>query len=468
MDYEELIHAGFTPQLEHNDEAGLSCVHLEITRKGTGTMKQGQTRHISQTEILDWIEESAKLSKKVNVGGGLHLIMGPSSSKDRHKTRSETLSYDDTGDENGNDKLALRAPFTEYNFKKVQEKFCLPPATPWAIRSQHPHFEQHIMEIADATIGFTMRKPSRRNTTMNIALSISHDTATRLTRAVLIGLSERDQESLSLQLEKLSNYSFHPLLLPTLLTCRHEFLLHEQVDVLYFHLLVNESLSRQTLIPSPDFEVPTNTNIGQSAQTKRALSIAQVALPSESEAQALIQGIDSIRKSIAVVDKLYADNSDQPEDSMKTKAATAAKLLGDYLDCCSARAHTALWDFQFLSKRANALMNALYGYAARETAIATKRDGTAMKAIALLTMFFLPATFFAIVFTMPLLDVSAPPGQPVVGSRFWMYWACVVPVTFLVLALYVTYTLVDKRLEAKEQRAAKEDPSSSTKAPQQR
>lgn len=79
--------------------------------------------------------------------------MGPSSSKDRHKTRSETLSYDDTGDENGNDKLALRAPFTEYNFKKVQEKFCLPPATPWAIRSQHPHFEQHIMEIADATIG---------------------------------------------------------------------------------------------------------------------------------------------------------------------------------------------------------------------------------------------------------------------------------------------------------------------------
>jgi hypothetical protein len=196
---------------------------------------------------------------------------------------------------------------------------------------------------------------------MNIALSISHDTTTRITRAVLIGLSEEDQESLSWQLTQLSNYSFHPLLLPTLLSCRHEILLHEQVNLLYTDLLVYESLSGQTIIASPDFEVPENANIGESALTKRALTIAQVALPSASEVQALIQGIELIRQSIVVVDELYATNSNQPEHSGRTelKAATASKILGDYLDCCSARAHTALWDFQFLSERANALMNAV-------------------------------------------------------------------------------------------------------------
>ncbi len=158
---------------------------------------------------------------------------------------------------------------------------------------------------------------------------------------------------------KLSSYSFHPLLLPTLLSCRYEILLHEQVNVLYTELLAYESLSSQTDIPSPDFPVLTKPNIGQSAPTTRALTIAQVALPSESEVQALIQGINLIRKSIVIIDKLYADNSNQPEHSVKTemKTATAAKVLGDYLDCCSARARTALWDFQFLTKRVNALMN---------------------------------------------------------------------------------------------------------------
>lgn len=194
---------------------------------------------------------------------------------------------------------------------------------------------------------------------MNIALSISHDTTTRLTRAVLIGLSEQEQDSLYLQLTKLRDCSFHPLLLPTLLTYRHEILLHNEVNVLYTGLLFYEFLSGQTVVPSPDFERPVEANIGESALTKRALSITQVALPSESEVQALIQGIDSIRKGIVAVDKLYVENSNQLEHLAKTKAEIAAKILGDYLDCCSARAHTALWDFQFLTKRANALMNAV-------------------------------------------------------------------------------------------------------------
>jgi len=58
---------------------------------------------------------------------------------------------------------------------------------------------------------------------------------------------------------------------------------------------------------------------------------------------------------------------------------------------------------------------------------------------------------------MPLLDLTAPEGQSVVTSRFWIYLTCVLPVTFVVLALYVMYTLVDKKLEAREQRAARAD-----------
>jgi hypothetical protein len=80
--------------------------------------------------------------------------MGPSSAKNHHKNQAKELSYRDIEDENGKDKLALDAPFIKDNFNKVQEKFCLPPATSWAIRSTHSHFEQHMMNIPDTiTIG---------------------------------------------------------------------------------------------------------------------------------------------------------------------------------------------------------------------------------------------------------------------------------------------------------------------------
>ncbi len=45
--------------------------------------------------------------------------MGPSSIKDRHKNKAKKLSHDDIKGENGEDKLALDAPFTKDNFKEV-------------------------------------------------------------------------------------------------------------------------------------------------------------------------------------------------------------------------------------------------------------------------------------------------------------------------------------------------------------
>ncbi|KAH6668533.1 hypothetical protein B0J14DRAFT_658438 [Halenospora varia] len=375
-------------------------------------------------------------------------------------SRSERRQFETKDSRETKDYLTLDTPFTEKNFEEVLSEFQLPLATPWVIGSIYPHFEHRSIKTGDDLIvGFTMRIPTRRVTEMNIALSISHNTTTRQTQALLIGLSEDDQKSLYKKLinPALSNFCFHPLLLPTLLTCTHEFLLHERVDLLYGDLVRIEKWSGQTVIPSPDLQ--DSPTMGESALTRRALTIAQIALPAESEAQALIQTIDLIRNSIDSVDRPYEPRSPDVEAWKKReeRIRAAAKVLRDYLDCCNARAHTALWDFQFLAQRADALMNALYSYAAQQTAIASKRDGAAMKAIALLTMFFLPATFFATLFAMPLLDVSAPPGQSMIRDRFWMYWAFVGPVTFTVIAFYIAWTFVDKRLEAKEQKAAKAD-----------
>lgn len=74
-----------------------------------------------------------------------------------------------------------------------------------------------------------------------------------------------------------------------------------------------------------------------------------------------------------------------------------------------------------------------------------------MKAIAVLTMFFLPATFVAAFFAMPLFDWSAPHGSEVVNSRFWIYWVVTVPGTLIVLGVWRVWWIFEQWKQAREQ-----------------
>lgn len=62
----------------------------------------------------------------------------------------------------------------------------------------------------------------------------------------------------------------------------------------------------------------------------------------------------------------------------------------------------------------------------RSIALASRYDSSAMKAIAFITMAFLPATFFAALFAMPLFKWEE---SLVVQGRFWVYLAFVLPTT---------------------------------------
>lgn len=66
-----------------------------------------------------------------------------------------------------------------------------------------------------------------------------------------------------------------------------------------------------------------------------------------------------------------------------------------------------------------------------------------MKAIAAVTMFFLPGTFAASIVAMPIFQWTAPAGGDVVGQRIGVYWAVAVALTLcdcgLVLPLGPSY-----------------------------
>jgi hypothetical protein len=68
-----------------------------------------------------------------------------------------------------------------------------------------------------------------------------------------------------------------------------------------------------------------------------------------------------------------------------------------------------------------------------DIAKAVMHDSTSMKTIAIMTMGFLPATFFAALFAVPSLQWDKP---TVIGSRFWIYWAVTIPTTILVFGIW--------------------------------
>lgn len=74
--------------------------------------------------------------------------------------------------------------------------------------------------------------------------------------------------------------------------------------------------------------------------------------------------------------------------------------------------------------------------ASREIARSTKEDSAAMKVIAVMTLFFLPGTFSATLFSIPSLYWSDDEtGSP----RFWVYWAITAPLTLALVGVYGFY-----------------------------
>ncbi|KAH7166072.1 hypothetical protein EDB81DRAFT_943022 [Dactylonectria macrodidyma] len=72
-----------------------------------------------------------------------------------------------------------------------------------------------------------------------------------------------------------------------------------------------------------------------------------------------------------------------------------------------------------------------------QLAKASTRDSSSMKVVAVMTMAFLPATFFAALFALPSLDWD---NEPVVQDTFWVYWAFTLPCTALVFLLWAFLT----------------------------
>jgi hypothetical protein len=86
----------------------------------------------------------------------------------------------------------------------------------------------------------------------------------------------------------------------------------------------------------------------------------------------------------------------------------------------------------------------------RTLAIESKRDSSSMKTIAAVTMAFLPGTFVASFFAMPMFDWNKPLGHNVNTHTFWIYWTVTIPLTASVFLLWWTWLRLKTAREIRE------------------
>lgn len=81
------------------------------------------------------------------------------------------------------------------------------------------------------------------------------------------------------------------------------------------------------------------------------------------------------------------------------------------------------------------------GEASRRLALTSKEDSLAMKTVAAVTITFLPGTFVAALFAMPLFRWDAPASNNgIVSRQFWIYWAVTMPLTAITLVVWYLWT----------------------------
>jgi Mg2+ and Co2+ transporter CorA len=84
-----------------------------------------------------------------------------------------------------------------------------------------------------------------------------------------------------------------------------------------------------------------------------------------------------------------------------------------------------MWTFNLLTRH--------YAESSRNIAELAQKDSYSMKTMAIVTMIFLPSTFIATLFAMPLLKWDQP---QVIQRKFSLYWAFSIPITLLVLLIW--------------------------------
>lgn len=208
----------------------------------------------------------------------------------------------------------------------------------------------------------------------------------------------------------------------------------------------------------PDYVPPQTIHLMKEAHDvlKGAIQLLDTLRWMERALKLIIQAGDELDARVRelraqAVEKGQVKEDDEEEDELTVHWHE----IRQYLDCTWRLCTSLETDRRMSELRCRAQIDIIYSKMAQEDnnlnarmAVASTRDSSSMKALAVITAIFLPGEYIGTLFGVAMFDwqegtagdpaasADAPEGwpHPVVMPSFWVYWAFTVPLTLLIVA----------------------------------
>ncbi|KAI0904832.1 hypothetical protein F4823DRAFT_613605 [Ustulina deusta] len=327
-------------------------------------------------------------------------------------------------------RLTRVLPFSQDLFSRISEAFYVHRSISPAINradvplfSYEEVFVQHELHPVKARI-YNCRSTNTWGS--DLAMSVTYFPHCRLSFGIIFGCTDSQKEYIRQRLELAVQESAHPLLLPRIFV---------EIERQRHHVIFNSGIKKlESMIPDSDMETLLSQQHSvnySNRQDKRTVYLDMLhlkhnlitwsqqlqkmlehALSLNTEYLGMQHQADSVANGLEISQDLSLDQ--------KTMARTNARIIR--------RVDTILEDYSDKIRECQTRFDSLtmttqlfQGETSVVLALGTSQDSRHMRTIALVTMLFLPGTFFATIFSMTFFNWQANDGEATVSSLFWVY-----------------------------------------------
>ncbi|KAI1769317.1 hypothetical protein GGR53DRAFT_153758 [Hypoxylon sp. FL1150] len=322
-------------------------------------------------------------------------------------------------------------PVSMAGFSKLIDLFHIHPTIVRTILREVACFNRTYLR--DGKMAYTARTCSTWRGD-DIALSSTYLPDEELNLCVYYGCNETQSKTITSDLKKADSAIYHPMLPSGLLIELDRKRLLKKIETVTSEFTQATETMSST---SQDLESnSTQTSISRSSDLERSLNLY-------TEDRELATGIGIVKQQISsmiyhIVElehtrfteritrargefvpenesldvDIYTQVHSNNEVRFRERLWEIGREYEQKLDQC----HMVLDGLSFITQRASDLANI-------RIALATKRDSTQMRSIALVTMIFLPVTSVASIFSMGVFNWTASTEQTVLTFYFWVYVA---------------------------------------------
>ncbi|KAI3336225.1 hypothetical protein F4824DRAFT_462584 [Ustulina deusta] len=345
----------------------------------------------------------------------------------------------------GGQRLTRVLPFSQDLFSRIAKAFYTHRSISPAInRADVPLFSHEEVFVQDGLHPVKARIYNCRSTNAwgsDLAMSVTHFPHCRLSFGIIFGCTDSQKKYIRQRLDLSVQQSAHPLLLPGIFV---------EIERQRHHVIFESGITKlESMIPESDMQTLLSHqqsgeySNGQDKRTvyldmlhlkhnlitwsqqlkkmlEHALSLNTEYLGAQHQADSVVNGLEISR-----------DLSLDQETMARMNARIIRRvdtILEDYSDKireCQTRFDSLTMTTQLFQGETSVVL-----------ALGTSQDSRHMRTIALVTMLFLPGTFFATIFSMTFFNWQANDGEATVSSLLWVYIVFTVVSTAATLLTY--------------------------------